>query len=364
MITISLRVATPENAILGFINNYRELRYVLRGDGKIAACEFTVPNSYYDWFNPDNTDFRITIWRSVNNQISLLDGQTEYLTAVFKITNTHITVTAYSLPELLRRRINAYPANNTTYSKFTSAYTGNIMKALVRTNMTASFNALRDGDDSYVVVPNLTVDADANDGVVTTISCSRNNVYDTVLTLAANSQQAGSWLVGTIISNGSSWTFKTFATSFGVNRTGEQALSMDNRNIEQIDLTYDFGDEVNFAIAAGAGTDTARKIGTASGTSITRSIYARRESLYSNPQLRTQNEVDAAATAVVRISRPAFSFKCSLLQTPDFIRGVNYDIGDILNVLFMGRIYTTRLDVIEVSIDSSGINEKAELRLV
>lgn len=364
MITIRLRVATPDNAILGYVAEYRDLRYVLRGDGRIAGCEFTVPLSLYSWFNPNTSDYRVTIWRSINNQIDLLEGQTEYLTAVFVFTNTHITVTAYSLIELTRRRINAYPAGNKTYSVFTSAFTGNIMKALVRYNMTSSFNALRDGNDSYVAISNLAVDNDTNDGASVSVGCSRNNVYDVLQTLANNSQQSGSWIIGTIISDGNAWTFKTFATAFGRNRTNQQSLSIDNRNIEQIQLTYDFSNEINFGISAGSGTETARLIGTASSATITRSPYSRREYLYSNPQLRTQNDVNAAASALVRQMRPAFGFKCSLLQTPDYVRGIDYNVGDILNVLFMGQVFTTRLDVIEVSIDERGINEIAELRLV
>jgi hypothetical protein len=364
MITISLRIATPANAILAYVQNYSNLRYVLRGDGQVGACMFTVPLGMYNLFNPDNSDYRVTIWRSINNNTAKLEGNTEYLTATFVITDTDITVTAYTLIELTRRRFILYPANNTTYTKFTSQNAGNIMKSIVRSNMTSAAVSLRDGDDSYVAISNLTVDANANDGISMSISCSRNNLYDTLQTIATASQQAGSWIVGDIISDGISWTFQTFATVYGLNRSEQQSLSLENGNIEQVELTYDYSSEYNFAVVAGAGTEIARQIGTAQSEYISRSPYARREYLYNNTQLRTSAEVIDAAKNIVRKMRPQFGFKCSLLQTANYLRGINYNVGDILNVQFRGTIYKTRLDVIEVSVDANGIQENAELRLL
>jgi hypothetical protein len=46
------------------------------------------------------------------------------------------------------------------------------------------------------------------------------------------------------------------------------------------------------------------------------------------------------------------------------VRGVDYNVGDILTVEFNKTQYTTRLDVIDVTINASGITERAELRLV
>jgi hypothetical protein len=364
MITISLRIATPNNAILAYIQNYSNLKYVLRGDGRIGACTFTVPLFMYNLFNPNTSDYRVTIWRSINNNTAKLEGNTEYLTATFVITDTDITVTAYTLIELTRRRFILYPANNTTYTKFTSQNAGDIMKSIVRSNMTSAAVSLRDGNDEYVAISNLTVDANANDGISMSISCSRNNVYETLQTIATASQQAASWIVGDIVSDGDAWTFKTFATAYGTNRTAQQSLSLENGNIEQIELTYDYSSEVNFAVAAGAGTEIARQIGTAQTQNITRSPYARREYLYNNSQLRSSAEVNSAADMIVKTMRPTFGFKCSLLQTANYVRGINYNVGDILNVQFRGTVYQTRLDVIEVSVDANGIQENAELRLL
>lgn len=364
MITIRIRVATPDNIILGYIAKFKRLEYVLRGDGKIGACTFTVAASYYKWLSPENADYRITVWRSVNNQPDKLEGDTEFLVSTIEMTTDEITVNAFSLQELTRRRYIAYPANNATYTVFNSQYTGNIMKALVRYNMTSSLNAIRDGDDSYVAIPGLSVDADANDGIVTSISCSRNNLYDILQQLSADSISSGSWIVGSIVSDGAAWTFKTFPLYFGIDRTTQQSLSIFNRNVEQVSLLYDYTQEYNFVGVGGAGTEVNRIIATASGPGITRSTYARKEYFYSNTQLRTTSQADNAARFLTRTYRPVFGFKCALLQSPAFVRGINYDVGDILNVEFLGAVYRTRLDVVNISVGSGGLRERAELRLV
>ena len=47
-----------------------------------------------------------------------------------------------------------------------------------------------------------------------------------------------------------------------------------------------------------------------------------------------------------------------------YVRGINYNIGDILSVFFNGIVYSVRLDIIEVRFDETGSSEIAELRLI
>jgi hypothetical protein len=141
-------------------------------------------------------------------------------------------------------------------------------------------------------------------------------------------------------------------------------LSLSNRNVEQVELTYDRTKEYTTAIAAGSGTESARIIGTNFSAEVTASPYNRKEMFYTNPQLTKQTEVDAAALTLTRANRATFSFSAALIQTPQFVRGIDYNVGDILTVEFNNIQYTTRLDVIDVSITNAGVTERAELRLV
>ena len=364
MITYTLRYSTSAGSLIGFVNNFESCRYVIRGDGGVGAMELVVPIVLIDWFNPSNVDYRLTVWRSINNQQGLLEGATEFLTVGWKITDDRITVTALSLQSLLQRRIVAYYAGLDNYSKFTSVYAGNLMKILVRTNLTSGFAANRDGVDTYVAIDNLTVVGNANDGAVLTYSCSRNNVLQAITTASQASTQSGSWIVGQITSNGSAWTFDTYPQYFGQDRRGQSVLSLGNRNVEQVELTYDRTQEYTAVIAAGSGTEAARFIGTNFSAEVTASPYNRKEMFYSNPQLTSQAAVDTAAVNLTRANRATFSFSAALIQTPQFVRGVDYNVGDILTVNFNKTQYTTRLDVIDVTINASGVTERAELRLV
>jgi hypothetical protein len=141
-------------------------------------------------------------------------------------------------------------------------------------------------------------------------------------------------------------------------------LSLGNRNVEQVELTYDRTQEYTAVIAAGSGTEAARFIGTNFSAEVTASPYNRKEMFYSNPQLTSQAAVDTAAVNLTRANRATFSFSAALIQTPQFVRGVDYNVGDILTVNFNKTQYTTRLDVIDVTINASGVTERAELRLV
>lgn len=364
MITYTIRVADSAGNVLGFVSDFESCRYVIRGDGGVGAMEMVTAVTYFNWFNPSNVDYRLTVWRSINNQQGLLEGATEFLTVGWKITDDRITVTALSLQSLLQRRIVAYYAGIANYSTFTNVYAGNLMKILVRTNLTSGFAANRDGVDTYVAIDNLTVVGNANDGVILTYSCSRNNVLQAITAVSQASTQSGSWIVGQITSNGSAWTFDTYPQYFGQDRRGQSVLSIGNRNVEQVELTYDRTQEYTAVIAAGSGTESARFIGTNFSTEITASLYNRKEYFYSNPQLTTQAAVNTAALNLTRANRATFSFSAALIQTPQFVRGVDYNVGDILTVDFNKTQYTTRLDVIDITINASGITERAELRLV
>lgn len=364
MITYTLRYSTSAGSLIGFINDFESCRYVIRGDGGVGAMELVVSIVHIDWFNPQNVDYRLTVWRSINNQQAFLEGSTEFLTVGWKITDQTITVTALSLQSLLQRRIVAYYAGLENFSKFTTKFAGNVMKVLVRTNCTSAFATNRDGVDTYVPMANLTVNGDNNDGVSLSYSCSRNNLLDAITAISQSSTQAGLWIVGQVTSNGDAWTFDAYPYFFGQDRRGQSVLSLGNRNVEQVELTYDRTTEYTTVIAAGAGIESARIIGTNFSAEITASPYNRKELFYTNPQLNSQVLVNDAALNLTRANRATFSFSAALIQTPQFVRGVDYNVGDILTVEFNGTLYTTRLDIVDVSISGNGVVERAELRLV
>jgi len=366
MIRYELEVTTPAGAIVARIRDYQALRYVIRADGQIGALEVTVPTTYTSLFNPNNTDYRLRVLRSINGQAGQLDGQTEYLAQKWVITTTTITVSGYSLQSLLQRRLIAYYADYGGFSKFTAQPLGDIMKALVRTNffVGASY-AIRDGDDSYVNIGSIfTVEANKGDGASIACSCSRDNLYNAITKISATSMQNNIWLVGQIISDGTNWQFRTFQNQFGIDRRTQNTLSVNSGNIENVELTYDRTTETTMIYVAGSGTGLGRLVGSAFGDSVTASPYNRKETIYNNGNVRDIATANTFAQNYARQKRAIFTMKASIVQTPTFVRGINYNVGDILNVEFQGLVYAMRLDMVDVKIENGNVVESAELRLI
>lgn len=363
MINFQIRIVDVSGNNVAYIRNFLSCDYVLRGDGSIGALTLVVPRSEYaTLFTPNNVDYRVQVWRAVNDRPFGLDGRTEFLITSWRITQQAITITAGDLQSVLARRVNAYPAA-TAETVYSAAYAGNIMKDLVRKNFIAP-GSTRDGSTTGVdISAYLTVAADANDGLQMDIACSRNNVHDVVQKISYSSQDYGSWIIGRITSDGTDWTFDTYPNQFGSDRRA-LTLSVDSQNIENIELEYDRSEEYTALSVGGSGTSTSRIIGTADSPNITLSPVYRREYFYSNPQITTQNEADYYAQALTRQYRGQLRFTCTLISSPYFVRGVDYDLGDIITVQFLNLQYTTRIDMVRVNITPENIAESAELRLV
>lgn len=366
MINVQIRIVDVSGNDVAYIRNFLSCDYVLRGDGSIGALTLVVPRSEYaTLFTPDNVDYRVQVWRAVNDRPFGLDGRTEFLIITWKITQQTITITAGDLQSLLTRRVNAYPVASTG-AAYTSEYAGNIMKQLVRSNFITPYEWR---DSNFFAIPGvsisnyLTVASNTDDGLQMSIACSRDNVYDVVQKISLASQDYGSWIIGRITSNGTDWTFDTYPDQFGVDRRA-LTLSVDSQNIENVELEYDRSEEYTAIFVGGAGSRGFRIIGAAGSSNITLSPVYRREYFYSNPQITTQNQANNYAQALTRQYRGQLRFTCTLISSPYFVRGVDYDLGDIITVQFLNLQYTTRIDMVRVNITPENVTESAELRLV
>ena len=363
MITYQIRIVDVSGNNVIYIRNFLSCDYVLRGDGSIGTLTLVVDRiGYENVFTPQNVDYRIQVWRAVNDRPFGLDGRTEFLILVWRITDQTITVVADDLQSILARRVIAY-ASETTNSTYNTMYAGNIMKDLVRKNFIAP-GGTRDGSSVGVnISAYLGVTSDTNDGVLMSIACSRDNVLDTILKIGYASQDSGSWIIGRITSDGTNWIFNTFSNQFGVDRR-EITLSVNSQNIENIELEYDRSEEYTALSVGGSGSAALRIIGTADSANISLSPIYRREYFYSNPQITTQDEADYYAFALTRQYRGQLRFTCTLISSPYFVRGVDYNLGDIITVQFLDLQYVVRIDLVRVSITPDNITESAELRLV
>jgi hypothetical protein len=363
MIQFQVYVTSMDGSQVAFIRDYIRLEYVLRGDSTAGAFVMEVDqSSYISLFSPNNVDYRVQIYRKVNDLPFLLEGRTEFLINRWDITDTTIIVTGEDLQSILGRRVNAYPVGNSA-ATFTNIFAGNIMKALVRNNFITPLAGRDVGSMGLNISSYLSVDADTSDGLQMSISCSRDNIYDVIQKIASASQDYGSWICGRIISDGYKWQFFTFPNQFG-NNNSNIVFSRQSKNIENIRLEYDRTEEYTAIYTGGQGTDIERIIGSATSSNIDLSPIYRREYFYSNPQIASQDEADYYASALTRLYRGQLRFRAELINSQFFVRGVDYNLGDIITVSFLDLLYTCRIDIISVKINNSQVSEVVELKLV
>jgi hypothetical protein len=362
MIQYQIQYADTSGRVLAYIPDYRSVDYVIRADSAIGGCQLVLPKSYKTLFNNDNVDYRISIWRSINGAPFMLDGRTEFLTRKWTTDDNTITVFAESIQSLLMRRIVAYAANITNYSKF-SGFAGNICKLLVNRNFLSGIVSSRDGASINENISEfLSVAGNYNDGVSLNIMCSRRNVYDTIISICDASIEAGLWLAAIITSNDGSWTFDTYEGQYGVNRS-EVLLSPDIGNVQNVTVSYDYTEQKTFIIAAGEGKEKARLTTSAfNRTNVELSQLNRIEDFYENTQVKSATYLTQLAGRELRAKRGFRQFECELIQTPFSTRGIHYNLGDRLSVQFDNLRYNMRLDAVQITIQPDGANEKAMLR--
>ena len=361
MIQYQIRYADTYGATICFIPDFQQCEYAVRADGKIGGMQIVLPKYYKSIVNPNMVDYRLSVYRSVNGAPFSIDGSTEFLARKWETDDNSITVFADSLQSLLQRRIIAYPANVLTYSKF-SDFAGNICKRIMRTNFGADILVSRDGDEINADISTLlTINADTNDGTAIQISCSRRNVADAIESICNASYENGTWIAGLITSDGNQWRFDTYANYYGVYRP-EVLFSPDIGNVQNVKISFDLTEQKTFIIAGGQGQEAARIITSAySSSGIAASFLNRNEYFYQNTQVNDINYLQALASQELRSLRGQQTFECELVQTPSSIRGLHYNLGDVLQVQFDSQRYIMRLDQVQVSIGQSGVNEKAVL---
>lgn len=363
MMTYQVLVKDSIGNTVDVINKYYSLEYAVRLDGGIGAFSMTLPKYYDKLFNSNKKDFRVQIWRSVNNRPLQLDGRTEFFATNFTTDDNTVVVSGESIQSLLKRRIIAYPASITGLSRF-SGFTGDIMKEIMRTNFGSSINSsLRDGSELNANISQyLTIAANKGDGINQSIGCSRRNVFDTISDLAQSSWESGQYIVGLVTSDGSNLTFDTYANQVG--KLKNIVLSSESGSAQNFVININRTEETTFAIAGGAGVEQARIITTAfDQTRMNTSVFNRVETFAENTQIKSQATLAYLASSVVKANRGITSISCDVIQTNSIIRGIQYNVGDYLPVYFDGTYYIMRLDIVTVSISNGQYSERIQLRI-
>lgn len=339
-------LGTHLTSVAGFVEaEGHGLDYVLNV-GRIGVLTMTVPaNIRPDIFTPDRLlDGRLGVWRSINGQSEALDGDAIFLPRIFEYTTDLTTIIGLHVNELFARRIVAYNSG-TSYTSKAATFADNLVKTFIKENMGASIvNVDRDGSDTYADI-SAYVSTASNLSRAASIAkeAARRILAEVILELAQASTNAGTYLATEIVSaGGTSLEARTYTTARGVNRSSSSTrpytLSEENGRLRNAKLRLDYSREVTFAIAAGAGVGANRLIATASdGTRIVASPFNRREQYIDMGNCKDTTQLQNAANAAVRAGRPDRVLTADLQETPSAIRGIHFDLGDI--VVQIGRAH-------------------------
>jgi hypothetical protein len=364
MIRYQVAVTNQLGVIQAVITNFQKLSYVIRGDSAAGGFTMTVDRVKYESiFTPSNVDWRVQIYRQVNDFDFALEGRTEFFIEVIDITDATITVSGSDLQSIIARRVNAYASQRTGFAFSDNA--DDICKQVVRNNFITALSG-RDGSaTNFSLSSYITVDPDNNACPSISFAASRDNCLDIIKSVCDTSTYISTWLCARIISSGTlPFIFRTFPISFGLNQQS-LVLSRESRNIENIRIVYDRSEEVTSAIVGGVGEGLQRIIGTSdNATSISLSPFYRKEYFYSNPQISTTGDANNYAFSLLRARRATVQFSADILNSNFFVRGIDFNLGDIITVQFLQKYYVCRLNVVYVYIQGTEIQERGELNLI
>lgn len=365
MIRYQVRICDDTGVTQAVPLDFNSCQYTIRADGEIGMCEISLPRrKYEDMIRASNPDWRIQIWRSVNGLTYTLDGQTEFLTLAWQMTDDTIKTAAPSIQHLLTRRINAYYAG---YQDVTTAsgaiYTGRVTRIMYDVMMAnfLSVNPERDVIALSSVVPGFQINGPRDVGPIISIACSRENVFDIINKVSDASFTQGTWAVGLVRSDGQTWRFDAHIAFAGVDRRRTLVLSPELSNIQNTTLTQNAIDRKSAVIAAGRGTGKGRAISIQTNPSIISSSIIGYSEVFAEDTNARTTQIPAVARAVLRKRRLITELSCDLTQSPNTVRGIHYDVGDYLRVKYLRRNYDMRLDMVEVTLTGTTGVERARL---
>lgn len=356
MASYQIRYHDPYGNLLEVWREITRLELV-RKENEVGILTLTMPR------NVDKSilraDARLEVWRTVGASTKLV-GQTAWFLEDWEINAQTMTLYAYDANWLLEGRITAY-ASGTTNVSFTTCAADNVMKAVVRSNLTTDAIAARDISTWLAVDPDFTL------GQETTVSVSRRNVMRVLQQLAEDSRERGTYLAfDTEYVDAKSLIFKTYTTCRGVNHGRNSGnpvvLSEWRKNLEDATYIERHYKERTYVYAGGQGTEESRMVEEAEDTTRSgRSPFGRREAWVDARMSSTSDSLLSEAKAELELNQPEIMLTGRIVETPGTQFGINYDFGDIVVAEFEGYSFDAHVDTLHIIYE--GGNERIDNRI-
>lgn len=331
-------------------------------------------NDFKERINPlFEPDRMVEVWRSPDTGYPMRLEQVYLLRKPRYYTRESDGVTILELYgrgpiDLLRRRIVVQGAG-TAYTRKTG-YIDDLMKEIVREQMlygsALDENGAVDNDRAY---PNgyFTVQADLSLGPSVTINCNERVVLDVLEELKDASFQLAKEdttklrIFYDVIPQDTGFQFITIADLYGQDRTTKTVYSVENNNLRAPYYSEDHLDEVNAVIVKGFGRGDSRQTEVViDDVRIKSSRWNRCEEFLDASGEPEQSLLEDAGKSVLWKGEPKKEIVAVFLNVPGgpdsprSLYGIDWDLGDLLPVEYVGRHFDVEVVIVYVSMNENG----------
>lgn len=360
---ISNQFGSPLARVSGFFI----LDYILNcAPGAVGVLELTLPPTFnLAFLVPDG---QIGVYRSIDGRSPYLDNGAIYLIETIKVTSKSILVRAFHANILTTRRYVLY-ANGSTFANKSATFADNQLKAYWRENAGNLIDVSREGVQTQAdLSAYVSTQADQSLGPAIAMQGAHDPLDSVLQRICDASNTAGTYLTYEILNVGGTLTFCTYTVARGLDRRSGTAspmiLSERRGNLIDAELTTDYHSEVTVAVAAGQGQNSERVIATSLDTTrMGVSPFHRIERVFEAANVFDATVIQDAADAAKRDNRPIISIGGKLVDTPSSVRGIHYDLGDLMSVEapVTGELIDVRLDLVHEHYDASGSQSGQDL---
>lgn len=366
----TFRLADPLGNHKVEIANYKSYDYTLNcSPGAIGVLEMELPRSFNTTLL--RKDARIGPWRSIDGRAAYNDGLAQYTIEVIKYRSTYTAIRAYHTTGLMERRIVAYAAGS-SYAQKSAAPADNQLKAFWRENAGSLVSgANRDGGytnpdiSAYVATQ-----SDQSLGPSVAKAAARRQLLAVARELAEASATAGTYMTFEIMApSEGALELRTYTGQRGVDRrvgTSNQIILREQAGVlENAELEINYHDERTFIVAGGQGEGTSRLIATQRDlVRANASPFGWSESFLDMSNVNDLTSLQDDADSGVWYSRPVITFSGDLIESPVLVRGVDFDLGDIVTAEDpQTRLqFDVRLDVVVEQANEQGAHTQIVLR--
>ena len=337
----------PYGNLLEVFKKFERLEFA-RKENEVGVMSLILPRSVDKSIL--RADARMEIWRTVGANTKLV-GNTAWFLEDWDINSQNMMLTAHDANFLLDGRIVAYAAGSSD-AAFSATAADDLMKAIVRSNLTTDAVAARDISAYLSVDTNLTL------GQATTKSFSRRQVLPLLQELAQDSRERGTYLSFDVeYVDSDSLIFKTYSGQRGIDHGRASAspviLSEQFKSLEDAVYSEKHSGEKTFVYAGGQGTESARMVEEAEDTVRSgRSPFGRREAWVDARMCTTSDALQSEARAGLEMGQPEIKLTGRIVDTEGLQFMVHYDFGDITVAEFEDLSLDAHVDTVHVTVEN------------